>query len=54
MRSKGLLLTVGLALGFFGSGCAVCGEGTHEENGTCVPDEDSESDEPVDDDDDEE
>lgn len=39
MHGLTLWLMVGAVVGLTGCGGADCGEGTHDENGTCVPDE---------------
>ncbi|MDP6078012.1 MAG: putative metal-binding motif-containing protein, partial [Acidimicrobiales bacterium] len=45
MRGLRLLLVVGVVLGLAScGGGSNCGEGTHDENGTCVPDEESDAD----------
>jgi hypothetical protein len=44
MRGLRLWLVVGAFVGLAGCGGADCGEGTHEKDGTCVPDEESATD----------
>ena len=41
MRGLRLLLVVGAVLGLAGCGGSDCGEGTHDKDGTCVPDYES-------------